>query len=133
MSLEKILINRTSDSDLMKLAKDLNIKNFIVCSKSMLKKYLTNPKIKNIIFNMSNSDTNGTHWVALNKNKKLYYDSYAQPAPVIVPKNYKLASQNKEIQSLDSSMCGSLCLLWIYYTNYKSNDEYYNLFKDCYK
>ena len=76
---------------------------------------------------------NSTHWVALYKPKKLYFDSYAQSPPTVVPKNYKMASTNKEIESMDGNNCGQLCLLWLYYVNFKSNDEYYKLFKDLYK
>ena len=122
------LINRSSDYELLDLGNKLGLQNLIVCAKSDLPKYLSNKKIKNIIFNMGNS----THWVALYKPKKLYFDSYAQAAPSIVPKNYKMASTNKEIESMDGNNCGQLCLLWLYYVNFKSNNEYYMKFKDLY-
>ena len=68
----------------------------------------------------------------MNTTKKLYFDSYAQPPPLEIPKNTKLASTNKELQNIEAEMCGQLCCLWLYYVNYKSNDDYYNLFKDVY-
>ena len=133
MDLNKLIINRTSDSDLLALGKKLGLHNLVVCAKSKVKGYLANPKISNIIFNLSDSDTGGTHWVALFKPKKMYFDSYAQDKPSIVPSNYKLASQNKEVQSMEAQDCGSLCLLWLHYVNFKSNEDYYKLFKDVYK
>jgi hypothetical protein len=122
------LINRSSDYELLDLGNKLGLQNLIVCSKSDLPKYLSNKKIKNIIFNMGNS----THWVALYKPKKLYFDSYAQPMPSVVPKNYKRSSTNKEIESIDGNNCGQLACLYLYYVNYKTQDEYYKLFKDLY-
>lgn len=133
MNLNNLIINRTSDLDLINLGKVLGIRNLVVCAKSKVKSYLANPKVSNIVFNMSNDDFGGTHWVALNKSKKMYFDSYALDKPSVVPKNYKLASQTKEVQSMEASDCGSLCLLWLYYINFKSNDEYYKLFRDVYK
>jgi len=122
------LINRSSDYELLDLGKRLGLTKFVVCRKEDLPQYLSNKKVKNIIFNMGDS----THWVALYKPKKLYFDSYAQPYPPTVPNTYKVASTNKEIESIDGSNCGQLCALWLYYVNYKSNDDYYKLFKDLY-
>ena len=47
----------------------------------------------------------------------------------VIPKDYKRASTNKEIQSISSEMCGQLCCLWLYYINYKSNNSYYKINK----
>ena len=124
------LINRSADYELLDLGNKLGIPNFIVCSKPDLKENLK--KYDNIIFNMSDSSVNGTHWVAIFKPKKIYFDSYAQDKATVVPKSYKCASTKKEIQSIDSNNCGQLCCLWLYYMNFKSNDDYYKLFKDLY-
>jgi len=121
-------INRSSDIELYDLLHKLNVKNVFICKKELLGKILQNKKIKNIIVNIGNS----THWVAINTTHKLYFDSYAQPPPNEVPRNYKLAKPKKEVQSIDSTDCGQLCALWLYYINYKSNDEYFELFKDVY-
>ena len=127
-----LIINRTSDSDLLKLGKKLGIHNLVVCAKSKVKGYLANPKVSNIIFNMSNSNTGGTHWCYYSPKYNVYFDSYAQDMPSILPKKTKLASTYKQIQSMESQDCGSLCCLFAYYLNYKSKDEYYKLFKDVY-
>jgi len=123
--------NRTSTDDLYKLCDNLNIKNIIICRKGELKKYLNNKNINNFIINLDDIGP-GTHWCALYKPKKMYFDSYGQPFSKEIPKNYKQASTKKELQSIDSEMCGSLCCLWLYYVNFKSNKNYYELFKDCY-
>lgn len=122
---------RMSTNDLYSLAKKLNIHNFIVCRKSELPKILNNQFIKNIIINLDDIG-NGSHWVACNTTKKMYFDSYAQQPPTTIPNNYRLASTKKELQSIDSTICGSLCCLWLYYINHKSNDQYYDKFKDVY-
>jgi len=123
------IINRSSISDLYKLCSLMDIKNVFICERSGLKNALKNKKIKNIIFNMSN---HSTHWVALNKIHKKYFDSYGEEIRLGVPKNYVKASNKKELQSIESSDCGQLCCLWLYYINYKSNQLYYNQFVDIY-
>ena len=132
MNLNNLIINRTSDSDLLNLGAKMGIHNLVVCAKSKVKSYLNNPKVSNIIFNMSNDDFGGSHWVAIFKPKKMYFDSYMQSLPSVVPSNYKISSTYKQLQSMEAQDCGSLCLLWLYYVNFKSNDEYLKLFLDVY-
>jgi hypothetical protein len=122
---------RTSISDLYSLLNKMNIKNAIVISKDKLKNTLKNKNIKNIIINLDSKGM-GTHWVALNTDKKLYFDSYAERAVLAVPKDYKLASKDKQLQSLTSSDCGGLCCLFLYYINFKNLKEFYKDFKDVY-
>jgi hypothetical protein len=122
---------RTSDKDLYHLSNQLGITNVIVCRKGELKKYLKNKMIKNYIINLDNYG-GGSHWVAMNTSKKIYFDSYMQPKINEIPKDYKTSSQHKQLQSIESTDCGGLCCLWLYYINYKSNSEYIKLFKDCY-
>lgn len=126
------LINRSSASDLYNLCDALGVKNIVVCSKDELRKYLKNKKVNNIIFNMAN-DQVGSHWVAINKAHKIYFDSYAQNYPSVVPRDYKLASSKKELQSISAQDCGQLCCLFLYYINFKTKDQYYKLFDDVYK
>lgn len=122
---------RTSIIDLEHILNKLGIKNYIICRKGELKNYIKNKKITNYIINLDDVN-NGTHWVAMNTTKKLYFDSYALDKPLEIPKDYKLASTNKELQSIESEICGQLCSLWLYYVNHKSNNDYYELFKDVY-
>lgn len=123
---------RTSIEDLYRLCKKLEIKNIIICRTNELKNYLKNKKIQNYILNLDNYG-NGSHWVAYSPKYKLYFDSYAQPPPLEIPKNTKLASNKKELQTIEATDCGALCCLWLYYINNKSNTAYYNLFRDVYK
>ena len=125
------LINTSSDVELMDLCKKLGLKNYIVCSKPDFKKNLK--KYDNIIFNLSPLRYGGTHWVCVNKPKKMYFDAYAQDKPTVVPSDYKLASSHKEIEAIDGQNCGQLCVLWLYYVNFKSNADYYRLFRDIYR
>jgi hypothetical protein len=125
-------INRSSTGDLYRLCDKLRISHEVfISNRVLLPSALDNPHIRFIILNLDPGLT-GTHWVALDKKKKVYFDSYAQRPPNGVPDYYTRASTNKELQSIDSSICGQLCVLWIYYMKHKSNDEYYRLFKDVY-
>jgi hypothetical protein len=122
-------INRSSINDLYNICNKLGLKNVYICTfKEEIPKILKNKKITNIIFNMGYS----SHWCSINTTKKIYFDSYASYKPKVIPKDFKRASTNKELQSISSEMCGQLCCLWLYYINYKSNKQYYELFKDIY-
>ena len=123
--------NQTSQNDLYQICKELGISNVKVIRKDQLKNTLKNKYISNIIINLDSFGC-GTHWVYLSPLYKIYFDSYAQPAPLEVPKNYRLASQIKQIQSIEATDCGALCCLFAYYLNFKSKKDYYKLFKDCY-
>lgn len=127
------LLKRSTIPDLYNIINNLNLTNTIICAKPDLPKYLKNKKIHNIIFNMSNDRLNGTHWVFYSPKYKVYFDTYAQKPPSIIPRNTKLASINKEVQSMNSSDCGQLCCLFAYYLNNKTIFEFYKLFKDVYK
>jgi hypothetical protein len=116
-------------NDIYELLHKLGIDNTIVIRKSLLKDYLKNNSVSNIIINLD-SIGNGTHWVACNTAKKMYFDSYAQP-PINAIKDYKY-NKTKEIQLLTNMNCGALCCLWLYFVNKKNVDEFYKLFHDLY-
>ena len=122
---------RTSTLDLYKILSDLGVNNVKIIRKHQLKDTLKEKKYKNIIINLDDYG-GGTHWVACNTDKKLYFDSYAQLPPFGIPSSYKRSSTYKELQNIDGQNCGPLCCLWLYYINFKSNDEFYKLFKDVY-
>lgn len=123
---------RTSISDLHEICDDLNLKNVHIVRKHELKKLLSRPNVDLVIVNLDDHGS-GSHWVALSRKRKMYFDSYAQPPPLAIPKSYKLASQKKQLQSIQSTDCGALCCLWLYYISHKTNEEYYALFKDVYR
>jgi len=122
---------RTSTLDLYKILDDLGVTNTKIIRKHQLKETLRQKNFKNIIINLDDYG-GGSHWVALNTDKKLYFDSYAQLPPYGVPKSYKRTSTHIQLQSVDGENCGPLCCLWLYYVNFKSNDDFYNHFKDVY-
>lgn len=123
---------RSSQKQLYKYGSELGIKNLVICRLDEAKKYMLDPKIKNLIINLDNVG-NGTHWISVYKPKKYYFDSYAESIPSSLSEfHLKKASTVKELQSIDSETCGWLCLLFLQYCNYKSKDQFYKLFKDVY-
>jgi hypothetical protein len=120
---------RTSTVDLYRLAKHLGIPSICVCRVNELRSNLD--RYDNFILNLDRY-SRGTHWVYYNKPKNMYFDSYAQDKPTEIPKNAKLASTHKELQSIDATDCGGLCCLFAYYLNFKTKKEFYSLFKDVY-
>jgi hypothetical protein len=128
------LINRSSTNELYNLANKLELENLIIIRKNKFNRYKND--YENIIINLDDID-NGSHWVAINTKKKIYFDSYNQKMPNIIPKDYKQANSQFEIQSLSSEMCGQLCVLFLYFLQkIKNSDkaikEFYKLFKDVY-
>jgi len=130
------LINRSSTSNLYDLAKKLGLKDLIIIRKKDYNNFKNS--YENIILNLDDVN-NGSHWVAVNTKKKIYFDSYNQPMPNIIQKEgYKQANSKFEIQSLNSEMCGQLCVLFLYYlqkyeTPNKAIKEFYSKFIDVYK
>ena len=97
------------------------------------------------IINMQDSDKGqGTHWVSIiifSNGKAIYFDSFGFPAPreinsFLMP--FKpIASNNRTIQYLKSTMCGYFCLALIEYFNdvepetvdvYELYDDFLNSF-----
>ncbi len=128
-------ISRSSINDLYNLAKKIKLKDLIIIRKNKFPDYQNN--YENIIMNLDDIN-NGSHWVYCNTKKKIYFDSYNQVPPNIIPKDYKQANSQFEIQSLHSEMCGQLCILFAYYLQENKNTDeaikkFYNLFRDVYK
>lgn len=122
---------RTSSLDLIQLAHDMKINNFTICVRRELPKVLKAKQYENIIMNLGDYGE-GTHWCALNVPKKLYFDSFAVPPPIVVPSDYKFQS-TKEIQPISSGLCGQFCLLWLHYVNSHTDpSDFYKSFKDLY-
>lgn len=128
------LINRSSTNELYALANKLGLKNVIIIRKNKFNDYQKD--YENIIMNLDDIN-NGSHWICVNTKHKIYFDSYNQPMPNIIPKDYKQANSQFEIQSLNSEMCGQLCVLFLYYLQKNKNPdksikEFYSKFKDVY-
>lgn len=78
-------------------------------------------KTKFFIFNLSESDEPGSHWVAIMKNPaphfNCYFDSYGEPPPK--DSNFKHFMKHKflynsvQLQSPFSTVCGQWCMFFI--------------------
>ena len=119
----------TSKSELEIILSKFKIPKSIVIVQSELPSVID--RFENIIMNLGSYENGGSHWVALNTKKKLYHDSFSQPPPEIVPSDYKY-KKNTEIQGYDKQFCGSFTLLWLYYVNFKTERQFYNVFVDLY-
>lgn len=118
-------LDRTTDKDLYNLLNKLKIKNFVIISRDQLKQALNNKNIDNIILNLTSS----THWVAINKKHKYYFDSFGQK-PIQELKNYNY--NKKPIQDIENSYCGQISALFLYYINHDKLENFYKLFHERY-
>ncbi len=73
------------------------------------------------IINLDHSSRAGTHWVALRveAGHSLYCDSYGLPPPEEVQKavqqrQYPIIYSVRQIQALNSVMCGYICLYFLH-------------------
>lgn len=73
------------------------------------------------ILNHGSSKTDGTHWTALAKNYNTvyYFDSFGKLAPPLEVLDYldadvKLYYNSKRYQNYGTTICGHLCLRFLY-------------------
>ena len=123
----------TSDDDLKKIAKDINLRLNGIFFKDELPLI---PHEGTYIVNLASSTdkSGGTHWCCfgLNKNKQaIYFDPFGMPEPVEVTKfmmkwvNNKhnhIIRNNKDIQLLTSNYCGQYCLDFLSYIQKNKGD-----------
>ena len=106
--------NLTSNTELLDILKNDNIKINGVFAKDKLKKPL---KDGYYIINLDDSTGEGTHWTALykiNDGFSLYYDSFGFPAPEeIEDLLHKYEYNKKQIQDIKSTSCGFYCIAFI--------------------
>jgi hypothetical protein len=106
--------NLTSNTELLDILKNDNIKINGVFAKDQLKKPL---KDGFYIINLDNSTGEGTHWTALykiNDGFSFYYDSFGFPAPEeIEDLLHKYEYNKKQIQDIKSTSCGFYCVAFI--------------------
>ena len=106
--------NLTSNTELLDILKNDNIKINGVFAKDKLKKPL---KDGFYIINLDDSTGEGTHWTALykiNDGFSLYYDSFGFPAPEeIEDLLHKYEYNKKQIQDIKSTSCGFYCIAFI--------------------
>ena len=106
----------TTNFDLKKIAKDLQIKiHIIMCDE--INNYLDK---ENLIINLQTLKEKGSHWVLCSKKFKIYFDSYG----VVPIKNIDTYLQNHnvekfiyntiQVQESNTKICGQLCLFVLY-------------------
>jgi hypothetical protein len=125
--LNKYGTDSTSNFDLMRWAKELNIKPFKVLMRNELKRSRKTLREGYIICNYQTTEDGGTHWVCFTPS--FYFDSYGiQPFPEVKSflKNGAVYSTFR-IQPDSSKMCGQLCL-YVLYKLSKGNDFYDTIF-----
>ena len=91
------------------------------------------PEQGSFILNLDESDGPGTHWTAVDFDKKLYYDSYGLIWPKELNK-LKLRSFNEvQHQKGNSSLCGLYCVCVIRMLNRGIGfyEICHTLFKSC--
>lgn len=111
-----------SDSDLLKLAKAMNVK----VDQIVFKQYLDTSKDYSIL-NMGTPAIGGTHWCAVSNKDKLYFDPLGLPPPRVIPKDYKYYKMN--IQDYRYGHCGDYCVLWLWYVQHGKLSNFYKSFK----
>jgi hypothetical protein len=116
----------TSGSTLYRLLSKLNVDDFDIVRKSQI----PHSHEQNLIINLDDNGP-GTHWVAMSRPHKLYFDPLGAPPPLEVPRDYHYS--RKIIEGIGQKDCGQLCCLWLHYVdNGKSQDSFYSLFKSLY-
>ena len=130
------IIKILSDIQIKQICQRLLIKLVACCGKDELNGLPATRGCYIINLADRNSDSGGTHWVALyiHKNSAIYYDSYGQPCPLDV---YNFISRFPEInfitneiqlQTLSSVVCGYWAIYFLYYmTNTPIQNPHINL------
>jgi hypothetical protein len=131
------LINRpTTAEDLMELAQSLGISIDVgriqelnsSGRNSSGRKSLKGPYL---VLNLDRTGS-GNHWIAVDKSKKTYLDSYGFTFNEQRPKElseYMPQTTSKQIQSLDSQMCGPIAVAWL---AAQDREKLIDMFKDVY-
>ena len=108
----------TTDTELNKMAKDLNIKNYKKC---YMKNELENLEVQEnecFILNFEDSNSNGSHWSAVWKNgeTKIFFDSFGTnpPEELVNYLGHGILCSTFQIQNINSDVCGELAILILY-------------------
>lgn len=119
---KKEYIEPLSNYDILDLVKQLKIPHFhgVYMRDTLSKK--RGPAVRECwIINLGNSRTDGSHWCGLAKinNTAFYFDSFGKlPPPLEVLRylgdNIKLYYNAKRYQNYGTTICGHLCLRFLY-------------------
>lgn len=113
--------SRTSDLDLLKLAKALDVK----VDQIVFKQYLDKKK-NYCILNMGTPAISGTHWICVSNKDKIYFDPLNLPRPRVIPSDYKQFPFR--IQNERFGRCGQYVLLFLWYLQHDSLANFMRLF-----
>jgi hypothetical protein len=113
--------SRTTQEDLVKLLREAGIKNAKVDWAHMFDK-----NIPYMILNLGNSFIGGTHWVAVDNVKKIYFDPLGGSPPTYIPKGYQY--NNLQVQDFNFGKCGQYAVTFLVYSKANELDRFYNLF-----
>src|SRR6266853_6837867 len=111
-------VRGTTDTELDKMAKDLNIKNYRGCFMIDELKNLEPQTVECFVLNFADSNTSGSHWSAVWKavNTKIFFDSFGTNPPDELVKyvGLRILSNTFQIQKINSDICGELSILILY-------------------
>jgi len=123
----------TDTLQLTNLAKKMKINLVGVYSKDTMPK---KTYVGGYIINLQDSDEgNGSHWTALyiTKNSEiLYFDSFGLPYPVEIKEfvsNKPVAINTRQIQDINSTLCGYYCLWFLKYIETNKNNKTKSIFE----
>lgn len=126
------LIRRpTTAEDLMDLAQSLGIKIEVGRIQELNSSGRNSLKGPYLVLNLDRTG-GGNHWIAVDKSKKTYLDSYGFTFNEQRPKElseYMPQTTSKQIQSLDSQMCGPIAVAWL---AAQDREKLIDMFKDVY-
>ena len=123
-----------SNLDLIRKAKELNLKNFRgVFMRDELKNMVPDYQECGIL-NLNTSKQPGSHWVCWFKNgdKKYYFDSYGVVPPLEIVDYLKqpIIRNTTQVQSFNQTICGQLCLYVL--KRFSEGDSFINIESDLY-
>ena len=110
--LKKYGTQTTSNFDLMKIAKDLNIKPFYYVMKDEIKEIQNNNSKIYVCTNLHNSDEPGIHHSCFVLGSTNYFfDSYGLPPVKEIKDLLQHATYNTfQLQKQGTKLCGQLCM-----------------------
>ena len=117
--LKKYGVSTTSNFDLIKIAKDLDIRPIYVMMKDEIQDLSSTPEEKLfVVTNLHNSDEPGVHWNCFvwdkkNTDNNYFFDSYGLPPVKEIQDLLKHGTHNTfELQDRSTSLCGQLSI-WV--------------------
>jgi hypothetical protein len=117
--------NTTTNFQLIKYAKELEIPNFHVCMRDEIKSLSLKRLPLNVITNIHTTNQRGVHWSALHvtKGSAYFFDSFGLPPTQeiidLLPCKVQRMRNTFEVQSFDESNCGQHSLYVLYKLNKK--------------